>query len=104
MAVEVDAIECHAIDDIAIEAESFTTSNDVPKWLNTDFVQKHLRQFYDNQEIRVIQADTNLATAKGDNYASCIYRVKVLFAIDTDNDEVRVLLAPQLCHFNGNAH
>lgn len=85
----VDAIDCHAIDGIATEADTLSAASDVPEWLNNDFHEKYLQNFYDNKAIRVIESTANLATAKGDNYASCIYRVKVTFSGCNHKDSVR---------------
>lgn len=87
--MSVDAIECHAIDDIATEVDTLSTPSDIPQWLNNDFHEKYLQNFYDNKAIRVIESTSNLATAKGDNYASCIYRVKVVFSGCKQKDSVR---------------
>lgn len=82
----VDAIECHAIDDKAAKVDALSIVDDIPQWLNIDFLQKYLQKYFENQSVKVIKSDATLATAKGDNYASCIYRVKVSF----NTNQVRV--------------
>lgn len=52
---------------------------EVPNWLNAEFIEKHFRNFYRNSEIRVSSFAVRSATAKGENYASSIYRVFVEF-------------------------
>lgn len=91
----VDAIECHVIDDKAAKADASSTVDDAPQWLNKDFLQKYLQQYFENKTIQVIEAETNLATAKGDNYASCIFRVKVSF----NTNKVRIFLSPSIESF-----
>lgn len=53
----------------------------VPEWLNETFVEKHLRNHYDNNEIRII--DFVVRSASGDlgNFGSKIYRINVTFKV-----------------------
>lgn len=50
-----------------------------PDWLNSDFLEKHLQKYFDNTQIRIVSFELKPATAKGENYASTLYRVKISF-------------------------
>lgn len=52
----------------------------IPKWLNDKFLQKYLKKYFHDNEPTVISFEAKSATAKGENYASCIYRVCVVFS------------------------
>lgn len=78
-----------SMDRCQTSAEMLLTTTAVPQWLNNGFLEKYLQQFYSNQGIRVIESSTSLAVGDGDNYASRIYRVKVVFSGSKDNS-VRV--------------
>lgn len=60
---------------------------EIPKWLNTDFMEEHLKKFYGNNEVKVHNLMVKPATAAGENFASFIYRVKVDFS-SSSKDEV----------------
>lgn len=49
----------------------------VPEWLNNAFLLKHLRNYYDDEKLTIQHFQVNSATAKGENYASSIYRVTI---------------------------
>lgn len=57
-----------------------TDATDAPKWLNKEFLEKHLRNYFNYQKLAIDNFEVKPATAKGDNYASDLYRVKVTFA------------------------
>lgn len=50
-----------------------------PKWLNKCFVQSHLQNYFNSESLKVVRFSAESATAKGENYASDLYRVKVAF-------------------------
>lgn len=52
---------------------------DPPKWLDRILVQRSLQNYFSNNQLRIIQFKVKPATAKGENYASCIYRVNVVY-------------------------
>lgn len=52
---------------------------EVPNWLNAEFLETHLKNYYGNDEIKVIGFEVHSATAKGENFASSIYRTIVEF-------------------------
>lgn len=56
----------------------------VPNWLTIEFVEKHLQNHYKNDKINVRSWDLRSATAKGENFASQIYRVKICFNRDAN--------------------
>lgn len=64
---------------ILSESTPETGDLDVPNWLNGGFLEKHLRTYFDNEKLEIVNLEVQPATAKGENYASCIYRVKVNF-------------------------
>lgn len=67
------------IDNNAAGADALSSVDYIPPWLNNGFLQNYLQTFFENRAIQVIESDAKLATAKGDNYASCIFRVKLSF-------------------------
>lgn len=79
MSVEIDK---NVVDNILTNASSECRENCAPKWLNSDFVESHLQKRFNNKQLRIVGFEIKPATASGENYASCIYRVKVTF---TDN-------------------
>lgn len=60
---------------MSVITEVFST----PKWLNNEFLEKHLQKYYKDNGIKVISFDVKPATGKGENYASLIHRVCVQF-------------------------
>lgn len=58
-------------------SSSIGTEPDIPQWLNIDFLEKHLRNYYENNEVKVHDFVVESATAAGENFASSIHRVKV---------------------------
>lgn len=65
--------------DRAIESSS-EDDIEVPNWLNAEFLEKTLKNYYGNDEIKVIGFQVHSATAKGENFASSIYRTIVEFS------------------------
>lgn len=51
-----------------------------PKWLNKTFVESHLRNYFNSEHLKIVRFNVESATAKGENYASDLYRVKVAFS------------------------
>ena len=51
-------------------------------WLTAELLQKILRKSESDQTIEVKNITTESATAKGDNYASTMLRVKVKYSFD----------------------
>lgn len=52
----------------------------VPEWLTAPFLEKHLRSYFQDEELKVVNFVTAMATGKGENYASLLFRVKTMFA------------------------
>lgn len=72
------------MDSTAVEtilSESVPQTNDisVPNWLDGDFLEKHLRNYFNSDQLKIVDFEVKPATAKGENYASYIYRVNVTF-------------------------
>lgn len=61
---------------------SFEADFEIPFWLNAEFIEKHLQNYYGSHELKVGNFEVSSATAKGENFASSIYRVKVEFNTD----------------------
>lgn len=57
--------------------ESHSVAFAPPQWLDNTFLEEHLRNYYQNKEIQVVNFDVKPAVGKGENYFSCIYRVNV---------------------------
>lgn len=57
----------------------------VPDWLTPGFIEKHLKNHYKNDAIRVTSCHIQSATAKGENFASQIYRVEIRFDEDPND-------------------
>lgn len=55
---------------------SSSIETEILQWLNINFLEKHLRNYYENNEIKVHSFVVESATAAGENFASSIYRVK----------------------------
>lgn len=60
-----------------------------PKWLNADFLQRHLRSYYKSDGVVVQNFTVQPATAAGENFASSIYRIKVYFC---NGDRVSLMM------------
>lgn len=59
----------------------------VPEWLDDLFVHKCLQNYYPDNKIMVHSVDAGLATAKGENYASQIYRAVVVYSDKREKEE-----------------
>lgn len=57
-----------------------------PKWIDKLFVHKCLQNYFIDKKITIHSYELKPGTNKGDNFASYIYRVTVLFT-DNRNDE-----------------
>lgn len=66
-------------DKITIESDI-----DVPKWLTIGFIEKHLQIYNKNGQIKVSRCIVRSATAKGENFASQIFRLNVDFYVHID--------------------
>lgn len=64
-------------------------NNGAPEWMDKLFVHKCLQNYFVDKKITIHSFDVKPGTSKGDNYASYIYRVTVLFT-DGRNDEINV--------------
>lgn len=56
----------------------------VPDWLNKCFLEKALRRYWKTTDINVTSFHIGPATAKGENFASCMFRVRAVY--DTENE------------------
>lgn len=55
------------------------TEFNAPKWLDEMFLQKCLQYAINDRQIDVIDFSVVPATKKGDNYASNLYRISIIF-------------------------
>lgn len=46
---------------------SSSIETEIPQWLNINFLEKHLRNYYENNEIKVHSFVVESATAAGEN-------------------------------------
>lgn len=77
MALDIDTL---VVNEILNESPLANTDVLIPKWLNGDFLQRHLQSFFADKQITVVNFEAKPATAKGENYASYLYRVKVTYS------------------------
>lgn len=56
-----------------------------PKWLDRILLEQSLQKCFDNNQLNIINFKVKPATAKGENYASVIYRVNVVYS---DSEEI----------------
>lgn len=61
----------------SVEIESYS----VPEWLTNEFLDEHLRKYFGNNELRVFNFEAAPATKKGENFASTITRVHVIYSV-----------------------
>lgn len=72
--------ETVVVNTIPNEAPSANADDSVPKWLDKEFLEKHLRNYFGNKQITIVNFEVKPATAKGENYASYLYRVKLTYS------------------------
>lgn len=60
---------------------------DQPHWLDHAFLEKHLKSYYNENELKVHGFESKLATVKGEGFCGSLYRVAVTFVI-SQNDKV----------------
>lgn len=76
---------------------------ELPKWLTVEFIEKHLRNHYANDKIKVCKFEVKLPSANGENFSSLIYRVKVGFTgHSTKPDEVIILNSIEISFISSN--
>lgn len=76
MAVEVDTT---VVDTIISDVSPVNTETEIPKWLDIEFLEAHLQGFFNNKHVKIVSFEVKPATARGENYASFLYRVKVTY-------------------------
>lgn len=79
MAVDIDTT---AIDSILSESLAGDAVDSVAPWLNSEFLESHLQSYFRDKQIKIASYEVKPATAKGENYASYLYRVKVKYTDD----------------------
>lgn len=59
-------------------------SLEVPKWLDNSFLQNVICKFCKNDSIKIESFVIEPVTARGENYASILYRVKSVYSSASD--------------------
>lgn len=77
MAVDIDRT---VVDQVLNESELTSPNISVPNWINIDFLENHLQKYFPDKPFRIVSFDVKPATAKGENYASFLYRVNVTYS------------------------
>lgn len=73
--------------------EIISACNDnIPTWMDEIFVLKCLQDYMPNSRVVVHNFQVKTATAKGENYASDIFRIATVFSVGrTDEVDVSVI-------------
>lgn len=58
----------------------------VPNWLNSEFVEKQLRDHYKNDEIQVVDFAVKSPSGNLGNFASKIYKAKISFKVSSKSE------------------
>lgn len=80
MSVDIETV---VVDTIPNETLLKNADELVPKWLDREFLEKHLQNFFSDKQITIVNFEVKPATAKGENYASTLHRVKVTYSDET---------------------
>lgn len=64
-----------------------TDVEEVPEWLDNCFAQKCLQNHCPDSTITVHSFDAQLATAKGENYVSIIYRATAVYSEEQEKEQ-----------------
>lgn len=91
-------------DETATDANNLTTDEsklEVPSWINSNYF-KEILALDGNSKWKYISHDVRMANEKGENYASVLYRVKVI-AANEGNLLAKILsfkkfAVPEICH------
>lgn len=62
----------------------------VPIWLDSDFLEGHLRSYYNNNELKVIRINVRSTASNGEGFMSSMYRAKVDFKLTPDTADEQV--------------
>jgi len=55
-------------------------ANETPSWLTVEYIEEVLQNYKQDKFIKVKKINVRPASAKGENYASIMYRVSVAYA------------------------
>lgn len=66
-----------------------TNDSIIPHWLHQCFVEMHLRNYFKNENLKIVNFTVAPATAPGENYASDLYRVNVTFTDCTSGSSTK---------------
>lgn len=61
----------------------------IPQWLNVQFVEKNLRNYYKNDGVKIVDFYVKPFSAKENGFTSSIYRVKVNLNV-ADEEGIKV--------------
>lgn len=56
-----------------------------PEWLNADFIESYLKNYFNNDQIKVAGLKIQPAAAPGENFVSNMYRVQVNYTKQADD-------------------
>lgn len=68
--------------------EPSNIDDSIPNWLNRDLIELQLRNHLNDQKIQIVQFEIRSASAaKGENYGSRMYRMKVTLSPETNRSD-----------------
>lgn len=66
--------------------QDISPASSIPSWLNSEFVEKQLRDHYKNHEIQVVDFAVKLTSGELGNFASKIYKAKIVFKVSSKSE------------------
>lgn len=69
-----------------MSCEIFETEFEAPKWIDDIFLQKTLQHANNDRQVEIIEFNIQPATKKGENFASNLYRLSVIYQESFDED------------------
>jgi hypothetical protein len=86
---------------------TFDLTKNIPEWMNQDFFEKVIRHKENDQTAKVIKFEITPASKPGENFASALFRSKVIFSSKYSMDEKAIsliikakpVLGPELANF-----
>ena len=68
-------------------SESLAAKSKLPEWLTNAFLEDHLRNYYQNNGIKLIRFDVKSGAGRDEGYMSSMLRVKVKFSVPGEDDD-----------------
>lgn len=66
--------------------ENLVAKSKLPEWLTDAFLADHLRNYYQNDGIKLIRFDVKSGAGKDEGFMSSMLRVKVTFGVPGEDD------------------